>query len=455
MNPREGGAFLRQDTDFEKEIAAVITRILTCAAAAALTIPAAPAAFAAATAAHPTAGASAFAIESFYDARDEAPLWLRSDSARRAAVRFTDVLRRSELDGFAEGPQLADRISAALDRARTGSPAAVTEAERLLSSAWIDYVQAISWPTSGIIFGDQSLVPRIPTSGEILRAAADAPSLDGHVEQISSVNPIYAQLRDAAWKAKLAGDAELQKQVMANMDRARALPSSGRFLLVDIATARLWMYEDGQVRDSMKVVVGKPDQQTPMVVSSVRHAVLNPYWHVPVDMVRTLVAPNVLREGVGYLRSRGYEVVSDYGENPQQISPDEVDWDAVADGRAEAHVRQQPGPSNAMGEIKIMFSNARGIYLHDTPEKALFREAQRTFSGGCIRLQDAPRLAQWLIGHKPVAASSEPEQRVELPAPVPIYVTYLTVQPNNDGELAFAKDVYGLDRSADTALAAR
>ena len=432
----------------------MIARTLSCAAAAALMIPAAQAAAAAETAAHPAVGPSAFAIDSFYGERDQAPVWLGGDSARRAALRFIEILDRSELDGFAEGPQVARRLSAALERARPGDPAAVGEAERLLSAAWIDYVQAISWPAAGMIYGDQSLAPRIPTSGEILRAAADARSLEEHVERVSNVNPIYAQLREAAWKAKLAGDDELQRQVMANMERARALPSTGRFVLVDIATARLWMYEDGQVRDSMKVVVGKPDQQTPMVVSSVRHAVFNPYWHVPVDMVRTLVAPNVLREGIGYLKSRGYQVVSDYGESPQLVQADEVDWQAVADGRSEARVRQLPGRGNAMGDMKIMFSNASGIYLHDTPDKHLFNKAQRTFSGGCIRLEDAPRLARWLLGREPLAASADPEQRVDLPAPVPIYVTYLTVQPKG-GELAFAKDVYALDRGAGEALASR
>lgn len=433
----------------------MITRTLSCVAAAALMIPAVPAAAAATIAAQPSAGPAAYAIESFYEARGEAPLWL-GQNRDRAAAKLVEILHRAEIEDFAEGPARAGRIVAAIERARDGDAAAAHQAERLLSAAWADYVQALSWPSAGLIFADQSLAPRIPTTAEVLRAAAQAPSLEQHVERISKVNPIYAQLREAAWNARLAGDDHRLRQLVANMQRARALPSDGRFLLVDVATARLWMYEDGQVRDSMKVIVGKPDQQTPLIASSVRHAVLKPYWHVPVDMVRTLIAPNVLREGLGYLRARGYQVVSDYGENAQLLSPDEVDWKAVAEGRSEARVRQLPGPGNSMGEMKIMFSNASGIYLHDTPDKALFGKSRRTFSGGCIRLEDAPRLARWLFGEEPVARSSEPEQRVELAAPVPIYVTYLTAQPGT-GELVFAEDVYGLDRrtGGGPALAAR
>lgn len=429
----------------------MIGRTLSCVAAAALITGAAPAV----AAGGPAEAPSAYVIERFYDARGDTPLWLRGESERQAALQLVEFLRHSDLDGFAQGPRLAERIADALDGARSGDPEAVGKAERLLSSAWVDYVQAISWPAAGVIYGDQSLVPQIPGSGEILRQASDAPSLRGHVERIARVNPIYAGLREAAWTAKITGDRELLGKIVPNMERARALPSTGRFLLVDIASARLWMYEDGQVRDSMKVVVGKPDQQTPMVVSSVRHAVLNPYWHVPVDMVRTLIAPNVLRQGESYLRERGYQLVSGYGEHSQLLPPGSVDWEAVAEGRADAHVRQLPGPGNAMGDMKIMFSNRSGIYLHDTPDKALFDEAQRNFSGGCIRLEDAPRLARWLIGEEPVAASGEPEQRVELPAPVPIHVTYLTVQPSGSGELAFANDVYGLDVGGGSLLAAR
>lgn len=431
----------------------MILRTLTSVAAAALLTQTMPAA--AASSAHPASGPSAFAIERFYDARGDRPLWLRGASARPAASLLLDILSRSDLDGFGDGPEAAERIAAALESARRGDDEAAVEAERLLSAAWIDYVQAISWPAAGMSFGDQSLVPQIPGSGEILRAAAEAPSLEAHVERVASVNPIYAELRKAAWNAKITGDVDLQRRIAANMERARTLPSSGRFVLVNAATQQLWMYEDGQVRDSMKVVVGKPEQQTPLVASSVRHAVLNPYWHVPVDMVRTLIAPNVLRDGFGYLESRGYQVVTDYGDDPQLIPPDEVDWKAVAEGRAEARVRQLPGPGNSMGQMKIMFSNSKGIYLHDTPDRPLFQEAQRTFSGGCIRLEDAPRLARWLLGRDATTTSPEPEQRIDLPAPVPIYVTYLTVQPNAGGELAFAKDVYGLDRSAAAALAAR
>jgi murein L,D-transpeptidase YcbB/YkuD len=97
-----------------------------------------------------------------------------------------------------------------------------------------------------------------------------------------------------------------------------------------------------------------------------------------------------------------------------------------------------------MGRIKIGFPNSEDIYLHDTPNKDLFAQEDRTLSHGCIRLEDAERLGRWLMGREPHAASNDPEQNVLLPTPVPIYVTYLTAQADG-GRLTLLDDPYGRD----------
>lgn len=114
--------------------------------------------------------------------------------------------------------------------------------------------------------------------------------------------------------------------------------------------------------------------------------------------------------------------------------------------------RQLPGPGNFMGAVKFMFPNDQGIYLHDTPERALLSQAERYFSNGCVRLEAAARFGRWLLG-KPLPRSRTPEKRVELPEPVPIYITYLTAAPDG-AAIRFRPDVYGRDRQG-SALAAR
>jgi len=203
------------------------------------------------------------------------------------------------------------------------------------------------------------------------------------------------------------------------------------------------MIEDGRIAGSMKVIVGKadPSTQTPMLASTIYYATLNPYWHVTPELVRSLIAKNVLDQGLVYLKSTGYQVLSPSGE---MLDPAKVDGHAVAAGTESVQVRQLPGPANSMGRMKFGFANSADIYLHDTPSKDLFAQDDRNLSHGCVRLEDAEALGRWLLGRDPQVATNAPEQNVMLPTPVPIYVTYLTAQVDG-GQLRFTEDVYGRD----------
>lgn len=205
-------------------------------------------------------------------------------------------------------------------------------------------------------------------------------------------------------------------------------PTRGRFVLVDAASARLFMIEDGRVRDSMRVIVGKPAAATPALRSALHYATLNPYWNVPLDLAQKLIAPRVLKEGTAYLTERGYEVMSGFGDGERVLPPDSVNWEAVAAGRAKVHVRQRPGPANSMGRMKFSLAYSNGIYLHDTPNKDLFAKAERNVSNGCVRLEDASRFARWLLGKDPPLGSAAPEQQIPLSRPVPVTITYLDSQ---------------------------
>ena len=202
------------------------------------------------------------------------------------------------------------------------------------------------------------------------------------------------------------------------------IPPHGRFVLVDASSARLYMIEDGRVEDSMKVIVGKPDTPTPALKDNLNYETLNPYWHVTPDLAKTIIAPRVLQDGNAYLTRQGYEVVSGWGPDARVIPPDSVDWKAVAAGQAQILVRQQPGPANSLGHFKFDLPNGDGIYLHDTPKKELFAQDKRDLSHGCVRLEDAARLARFLLGKDPPAVSA-PEENVPLPRPVPITISYL------------------------------
>ncbi len=382
------------------------------------------------------------AVENFYAARRNAPLWFEAGRESAAAVELVQILRRAPIDGLASGPQLAGMIEQAIGAARR-DPRAVADAERMMSSAWVVYVQALRAPTEGMIYGDPSMPGSAPQAAMILREAARAPSLAVYLGATSAVNPTYAALRAAAFsEAQTSGSAS--PRLLANLDRARALPAAGRFVLVNAAAQRLDMYEDGKVVDSMKVIVGKLKYPTPMIASRINYATLNPYWHVPEHLVREIIAANVVKKGEAYLKLQGYQVVSDYADDADILPPSSVDWKAVAAGTSIVKIRQLPGAANSLGTVKFSFANGEGIYLHDTPEKELFAKTQRTLSNGCVRLEDANRLGRWLAGGELHTASSTPEQHIRLANGVPIYITYLTATPSG-GSLSFVDDVYGRD----------
>ena len=239
-----------------------------------------------------------------------------------------------------------------------------------------------------------------------------------------------------------------EQLIIINMERARRLPSpeeQRKYAVVDSGGARLSLWENGRKVDEMKVVVGKAETATPMMAAYIRHASVNPYWNVPPELVRNLIAPRVVAQGASYLTEREYQVMSDYSENAQLLDPNHVDWQAVVDGRKEVRLRRLPSPANSMGMMKFMLPNYFGIYLHDSPEKEHFAKNELWISNGCVRVEDYRRFARWLFeGGVPAGRDPKVEEEVKLPTPVPVYMTYLTVAATPSG-VTFLHDPYGRD----------
>ena len=396
-------------------------------------------------------------VRAFYAGWTFAPVWFNGAALKPGAANLVTVLQRAPLDGLASGPQYAAQVQAAIQQAATGTPEAIAFADHTLSEAFVLYAQAMSRPVPGMIYGYDQLKPTPPTPRQVLVRAAGSPSLGAYISEIANPNTVYTAIRDAAWQQMQAtGSTVPDPRVVANLDRARPMPAKGRFAMVNKANQMLYMYENGVPVDSMKVVVGdngkKYNLPTPMIASMIYYTIHNPYWNAPDHLVKKNIAPLYLQQGNSYLNWRGYKVMSDWTTNATVIPASEVDWKGVAAGNVHIRVRQDPGPDNFMGNLKFPFRNPEDIYMHDSPEKELFARKDRMLSNGCIRLEDAQRFGRWLLGHDPVAPSTQPEFAEQLRSPVPVYVTYLTAQPK-DGQLTFLPDVYGLDPTGTTRVA--
>jgi len=409
-----------------------------------LTMAAAPARAAAVPAAAHAAVAPQ-SVDDFYRGRNNYPLWLAPNSGD-AAQRLLNLLSTASLDGLDPGKYRVAELQAAVDAAKSGKRKRVEEADHMLSEAFAAYVADLRQdPGAGITYVDAGLKPVPPTPLAALLTATIAPSLPDYIRSMGWMHPIYAELREALVNHNYSTDQQ-RDVIELNMRRARVLPPGRqRYVLVNAAQQRLYMYEDGKPVDSMVVVVGKPKWPTPMLAAYIRYAALNPYWYVPSDLAGEDVGQYVVKFGLKYLDDYGYEVVSDWSRDATIIDPKTIDWKGVVNGSVQdIMIRQKPGPKNFMGRMKFMFPNTFGVYLHDNPRRELFKEASRYFSGGCVRLEDAARLGRWLFGRDLDWQTAGIEEAVPLATPVPVYITYLTAMPDG-GSIAYFDDVYGRD----------
>ena len=390
----------------------------------------------------PTLSAEA-ALGRFY-ATPRTPLWLQGSSLSPAGRLLLDRLRTADSEGFADGPSLAARIDAAL-AAPTKTPLAV---DRLLSEGLVGLVGALHGPVPGAQYFHVATRPTSELPDRTLFLASKAPDLAAHVTASLRKSRFYEDLRTAMLADAAANGGRVDPRLAANLQRARLLPTTGRYLFVNSASAHLMLVDNGVVADQMRVVVGTAQTPTVPMASQIYFATLNPYWNVAEDLVKKIVAPRVVAQGLGYLKKSNYEAVDKYGEGATVIPASSINWKAVLAGTEQVKMRQKPGKLNSMGMMKVPFANSYGIFLHDTANKPQFAEAKRANSNGCIRLEDAHKLSRWLFGENvPKASGAVPDESVRLPAPMPIYVTYLTAEPTGRG-VQYSKDVYAMDPPA-------
>jgi murein L,D-transpeptidase YcbB/YkuD len=262
--------------------------------------------------------------------------------------------------------------------------------------------------------------------------------------------------------------AQRVRQIELALERLRWLPSpSGRpIVAINIPMFRLWAWDAGAAASapalSMEVIVGRAVRtQTPVFADEMTHLIFRPYWNVPRSILRNEVLPAVARDP-GYLARHDMEIVSGAGDDAVPVAMTPEALEAARNGAL--RIRQRPGPKNSLGLVKFIFPNDDNVYLHGTPARELFERSRRDFSHGCVRVQNPPALAQWLLKDQPawnaarIAAAMEgaKSQQANLSAPVPVLLYYLTaaVSPD-DGLLHFADDLYGHDAALDRALRAR
>lgn len=246
-------------------------------------------------------------------------------------------------------------------------------------------------------------------------------------------------------------------QIEVNLDRARLFAARrsvpGPHIAINIPEFKLQVVEGETTHLEMKVIVGRPERPTPVLSSRANEVVINPSWTVPHKLARFDMLPR-LRADAALVARQGFRVYRGGYETPVEIDPREVDWKRVRPGAFYYWMRQDPGPGNALGQVRISFPNTFDVYMHDTPDKHYFERDMRALSSGCIRLERPMELAEFVLRHNAGwsreaidLADTQPEtQMVGVRRPVPVHLEYRTAWLAGNGTMQFRDDIYGLDK---------
>ena len=250
-------------------------------------------------------------------------------------------------------------------------------------------------------------------------------------------------------------------QIKVNMERWRWLPRDlgHRYVAVNMTGFELAVMDGGEVELTMPVIIGEPFRETPAISGVISTFVYNPYWTISKNIMWDTFIPGQIRDP-DYLTKRSIHVFRGWAE-PVEVDPKTVDWSALdPETNSPYWMRQDPGPGNALGSMKFLFSNPFHIYLHGTPAKHLFERSVRTLSHGCIRVKDPATLAAALLGDNSAQMKAEIDskirsranEKVYLPVSVPIYLMYWTAWIGEDGVLNFRDDIYSRNAMLRTKL---
>jgi L,D-transpeptidase YcbB len=301
-----------------------------------------------------------------------------------------------------------------------------------------------------------TLRDRLVVSGDLDPAAGRSEVFDAYVD--SALRHFQTRhglipdgvARDLTFDALNVSATTRLRQLETNLIRVRSMSGflGNRYIVMNIPAAQLETVDNGQVQTRHITVVGKKDRASPVISTKVSDVNFNPFWTVPASIIKKDLIPKMQKEP-DYLTKNKIRIYNP--KNPKvEIDPQSVNW--MSDEGTRYMFRQDTGPENSMGAIRINIPNPHQVYMHDTPSKGLFGEDQRFHSSGCARIQNVRELVAWILEGTKVDRSEvdrlmKSGERIDArpQAPVPVYWIYVTAWGNPDGIVQFRDDIYERD----------
>jgi murein L,D-transpeptidase YcbB/YkuD len=331
----------------------------------------------------------------------------------------------------------------------------VVEHEKLLKSLpyFIDLILSIKNTTPAFI-DDQLLAKSLYYSGITKQVRFDSINTKSSaLFELQNQHKLTKdpQLNDSTHKALVEQLQQRYYQACLNLHRLRRLNySGGNYLFVNIPEFRLHVVEANKTKDVFNVIVGKKKTPTPTLSSSIEKVIANPFWTVPRSILTNEMVYKIRKDST-YLKRNGFFVINNFEETVDESS---IDWNQNDPLGKKYWVRQINSRYNALGQVKFIFPNDYSVYLHDTPSKRLFKTENRTYSHGCIRLENPEKLAQYLsdtyntvknLNFKQLISKKQ-RQEIQLSEKINIHIQYITCSGDENNDMVFYNDIYDRDK---------
>jgi murein L,D-transpeptidase YcbB/YkuD len=391
----------------------------------------------------------------FYESRNNLPAWIDRDKASPQLGTLLDALTHSEDHGLDPARYGVDRFQQTAAQAEQNKNRyeieTVPEIDTRLTYAYLQYAaDLLGWS------GDPKAIQtnwirannKTDLAGQLAKAVSSN-QVRETLEELAPTHPQYKGLQTALSRERQNPTGHLD-QIRMNLVRWRWMPRDlgDRYVFVNVPAYQMQVMEGEKPVLAMRVIVGDPKHQTPLFNDEMTTIVFSPNWNVPESIIRKEMLPRLVNDP-GYLERQDIQVV---GTSGQVIDAEAVDWDDES-AVAGLHFRQEPGPKNALGLVKFQFPNPFDVYMHDTPQDALFNKEHRALSHGCIRLENPVALAEYVVRDNPdwttekitTAMNAGREQGVPLKEHLPVHIGYFTAWVNPDGSVTYTDDPYELD----------
>ncbi|MCC6889644.1 MAG: L,D-transpeptidase family protein [Hyphomicrobiales bacterium] len=300
-----------------------------------------------------------------------------------------------------------------------------------------------------------ALRQRLITGGDLATSAGVSDVFDSFVEagvkrfQARHGLTVDGVVREATLNALNIPAEQRLAQLKTNLVRLKSFSGSlgPKFVMCNIPAAQIEAIENGVAVTRHTAVVGKPDRASPDINSKIVEVNFNPFWTVPVSIVKRDLIPK-MQEEPDYLTKQRIRIIDARGN---ELQPTDINWNT--EEAVNYKFKQDPGDFNSLGAIRINFPSPHGVYMHDTPSRNLFGEDFRFHSSGCVRVQNVRELVTWLLANTPgwsrqqidAVIRSGDRKDARLKTPVPLYWVYVTAWATPDGVVQFRDDIYGRD----------